>query len=68
MPRRAPLRAPHSTPAVLALLWGAAPFLFFSFEFSELSAALALGMTGLICAAGFVLAPIPQAVLAFLFR
>ena len=50
----------------LGLLWGAAPFLFFNFEFSELSAALALGLTGLICAAGFVLAPIPQAVLAFL--
>ena len=50
----------------LGLLWGAAPALFFSFEFSELSAALALGLTGLICAAGFVLAPIPQAVLAFL--
>jgi diguanylate cyclase (GGDEF)-like protein len=50
----------------LGLLWGAAPSLFFSFEFGDLSATLALGMTGLICAAGFVLAPIPQAVLAFL--
>ena len=50
----------------LGLLWGAAPALFFSFEFNELSATLALGMTGLICAAGFVLAPIPAAVLAFL--
>ena len=50
----------------LGMLWGAAPALFFSFQFSELSAAMALGMTGLICAAGFVLAPIPAAVLAFL--
>ncbi len=50
----------------LGMLWGAAPALFFSFQFSELSASLALGMTGLICAAGFVLAPIPAAVLAFL--
>jgi diguanylate cyclase (GGDEF)-like protein/PAS domain S-box-containing protein len=50
----------------LGLLWGAAPSLFFNYEFGDLTATLALGMTGLICAAGFVLAPIPLAVLAFL--
>ena len=30
----------------LGMLWGAAPALFFSYQFSELSAAMALGMTG----------------------
>jgi diguanylate cyclase (GGDEF)-like protein/PAS domain S-box-containing protein len=50
----------------LGLLWGAAPSLFYSLQFGEMSATLALGMTGLICAGGFVLAPIPLAVLAFL--
>ena len=52
---------------VLGVLWGVAPLLFLNLDQSELSATIAVGITGLVCAAGFVLSTIPQAVIAFLF-
>ena len=51
---------------VLGVLWGVAPLLFLNLDQTELSATIAVGITGLVCAAGFVLSTIPQAVIAFL--
>ncbi len=49
----------------LGMIWGTAPLMFFNFEQSELAATVAVCIIGLICVAGFVLATIPQAVVAF---
>ncbi len=49
----------------LGTLWGVAPPFFFDVHQSELSSVVAVSVVGLVCAAGFVLATIPQAVVAF---
>lgn len=50
----------------LGLTWGIAPALFYGAGDAAVLSTLAVGVTGLTCASGFVLATIPQAALAFL--